>query len=68
MASVGGVQMYNWTGDFNQEWAISPQGNNTFRIRPRNAWRRVLAIDKTSNIVILNSIMDVSQQWILTTV
>jgi hypothetical protein len=54
--------MYNWTGDFNQEWIISSQENNTFLIAPRNAWWRVLAVDKTSNIVIMNYTKDASQQ------
>ena len=40
-ASVGGVQIYEWSGDVNQEWAFSTQGNNTYRIVPRTAWWRV---------------------------
>ena len=67
-APVGDVQTYNWTGDFNQEWAITSQGNNTYRIGPRNAWWRVLAVNKTSDIVILDHTGDSSQQWILTAV
>jgi endo-1,4-beta-xylanase len=37
-ATIGGVQMFNWTSDVNQKWAFSPQGNNKFRIVPRTAW------------------------------
>jgi endo-1,4-beta-xylanase len=68
-ASIGGVYIDNWTGDFDQEWAIDSQENHTYRVRPRNAWWRVLSIDnKTSNIVILNFTVDTSQQWILTNI
>jgi hypothetical protein len=62
------VGIYNWTGDFNQEWAFNLQGNRTYRIGPRTAWWRVLAVDTTSNIVISNYTMDDSQEWILTLV
>jgi GH35 family endo-1,4-beta-xylanase len=64
MAPVGDVATSNWTGDFNQEWVIISQGNNTYRIGPRNAWWRVLAVDKTSNIVIISYTNDDSEQWI----
>jgi endo-1,4-beta-xylanase len=67
-APVGEVVTSNWTGDFNQEWAISLQVNNTFHIEPRNAYWRGLAVDQASNIVIVNTNMDASQQWILTAV
>jgi len=67
-APVGRVAIYNWTGNFNQEWVITSQGNNTYRFGPRTAWWRVLGVDETSNIVIMNDIMDGSQQWIFTTV
>jgi hypothetical protein len=56
----------NWTGDFNQEWAISLQENNTFCVGPRNAYWRVLAVDKTSSIIIADYTMGDSHQWILT--
>jgi endo-1,4-beta-xylanase len=67
-APVGDVATSNWTGDFDQEWVITLQENNTFGVEPRNAYWRALAVDKTSNIVIVNNIMDASQHWILTTV
>jgi endo-1,4-beta-xylanase len=67
-APVGEVAIYTFTGNFNQEWVITPKGNNTYRVGPRTAWRRVLAVDKTSNIIITNYTMDDYQQWILTSV
>jgi hypothetical protein len=65
-APVGEVVVSNWTGDFNQEWAISLQENNTFCVGPRNAYWRVLAVDKTSKIIIADYTMGDSHQWILT--
>lgn len=53
-ASVGGVQIYSWSGDDNQEWVLSSQGNSLFRVGPRLAWSRVLTIDNTLNVSILN--------------
>jgi hypothetical protein len=67
-ATVGGVETNSWTGDFNQEWVITSQGNNTYLVGPRPAWWRVLAVDETSNVIIINYSMQESQQWILTNV
>ena len=68
-ASVGGVQMYEWSGDVNQEWAFSAQGNNTYRIVPRTAWWRVLTTYGTSDSVgIVDPSGNSSQNWILTKV
>ncbi|CAF0762907.1 unnamed protein product [Adineta ricciae] len=64
-ASTGTVRISEWTGSFDQEWVISCQGNATYRIAPRNAWQRVLAVDQTSSIVIMNSTRDERQQWII---
>ena len=66
-APVGEVDTNNWTGDFNQEWALSPRENNTFRIAPRTAWWRVLAVFETSNIAIVNYTSSDLQYWIITT-
>ena len=66
-ASVGGVEMYEWSGDVNQEWAFSAQENNTYRIVPRTAWWRVLTTYGTSdNIGIVDQSGSTSQNWILT--
>ncbi|UJR18153.1 hypothetical protein I4U23_005053 [Adineta vaga] len=64
-ASIGTVTTYDWTGSFDQEWVISHQENATYRIGPRNAWQRVLAVDQTSNIVIMNYTKDEGQYWII---
>ena len=66
-ASVGGVEMYEWSSDVNQEWAFSAQGNNTYRIVPRTAWWRVLTTYGTSdNIGIIDPSGSSSQNWIVT--
>jgi GH35 family endo-1,4-beta-xylanase len=31
-ASIGRVQTYSWSGDFNQEWNFVPEKDNTFRV------------------------------------
>ncbi|UJR18881.1 hypothetical protein I4U23_022009 [Adineta vaga] len=67
-ASIGTVQINNWTGDFNQEWSITVQGNNTYGIAPRNAWWRIFTVYETSNIGIVNRIYGGLQNWILTIV
>ena len=67
--SIGVVQIYNWTGDVNQEWAFSPQENNTYRIVPRPGWWRVMTIYGSSdNIGIINLNQTNFQNWILTKV
>ena len=66
-APVGGVETNNWTGDFNQEWALSSQGNSTFRIAPRTAWWRVLSVYETSNIAIVNYTSSDLPYWIINT-
>ena len=40
-ATIGDVQIDNWSHDVNQEWAFSSKENNTYRIVPRTAWWRV---------------------------
>jgi hypothetical protein len=67
-ASIGGVRTSNWTGEFSQEWAIVPQGNNKYRAEPRMAWWRILALYAISYIGIVNHINGGLQYWILTTV
>ena len=57
-----------WTGDFTQEWTISLQENDTFHIAPRNAYWRILAADRTSKIVIVDTNMPVSQRWTITAI
>ncbi|UJR20303.1 hypothetical protein I4U23_023434 [Adineta vaga] len=53
-ASMGTVKTDILTGNFTQEWVISHKGNATYRIGPRDARQRVLAVDQTSTIVIMN--------------
>jgi hypothetical protein len=66
---VGGVQTYNWSGNVNQEWAFSAQGNNTYRIVPRTAWWRMMTIYDTSyNIGINDRSASSAQNWIFTKV
>jgi endo-1,4-beta-xylanase len=67
-ASVGQVQTYNWLDDVNQGWAFSAKGNNIFRIVPRTAWWRVMTVNGTSNIGIVDYFTSRSQHWILTKV
>jgi hypothetical protein len=62
-APVGVVQTNDWSGDVNQEWAFSPQGNNKFRIVPRTAWWRTMTVYKTSYIGIIDHTS--RQDWIL---
>jgi endo-1,4-beta-xylanase len=65
-SAVGGVQIYTWSGDVNQEWAFSAQGNNTYRIVPRTAWWRIMTVYGTSNdIGIIDSSGSAAQYWIL---
>jgi hypothetical protein len=66
--SVGGVRTYDWSGVFNQAWAFSAQGNNTFRIVPRTAWWRVMTVYGTSNIRIIDLSDTNPQNWILSKV
>ena len=67
-APVGQVMTTIWTGDFTQEWTISLQENDTFHIAPRNAYWRILAADRTSKIVIVDTNMPVSQRWTITAI
>jgi hypothetical protein len=67
-ATVVGIGTNNWTGDFNQEWVITSQGNHTYRVGPRTAWWRVLVVDETSHIIISNNTMDDFQHWIFNSV
>jgi hypothetical protein len=68
-ASVGGVQIYNWSDDVNQEWAFSPQENNTYRVVPRTAWWRVMTVYGSSDSIGIIDLRDTgSQNWILTKV
>ena len=66
-ASVGGVEISEWTGDQNQGWAFSDQGNNTYRVVIRTAWWRVMSVYGTSDqIGIVDGTGSTSQKWILT--
>ncbi len=67
-ASVGGVQIDTWSGDFDQEWALSNQGSNLFHMGPRKAWWRVMTIDESSNIDIIDPVKGELQSWILTNI
>ena len=68
-ASIGEVQIYNWSADVNQEWAFSSKGNNTYRIVPRTAWWRVMTVYGPSDNIGIIDVTDTSpQNWILTKV
>jgi endo-1,4-beta-xylanase len=67
-ASTGGVQTYEWSGDVDQEWAFSAQGNNAYLIVPRTAWWRVMTVYGTSSIGIIDPTGSALQNWILTKV
>ena len=66
-ASVGNVEMNNWTDIIDQEWAFSSQGNSTFRLVPRTAWWRVMTVYGSSDSIgIVDLITPSAQNWILT--
>jgi endo-1,4-beta-xylanase len=67
-ATVGEVQMSNWSDNFSQEWVFTSEGNNTFRVGPRNAWSRVLTVYETTNIDVIDYRSGSAQNWILTSV
>jgi len=65
-ATVGEVQTSNWSDNVNQEWVFTSQGNNTFRVGPRNAWSRVMTVYETTNIAVVDYSSSAAQNWILT--
>jgi len=68
-ATVGGVDVVQWSNDVNQEWAFSSTGNNTYRIVPRTAWWRTMTVYGTDDqIGIVDSRTVPLHDWILTKV
>lgn len=54
-ATVGQVQIYNWSGDVTQQWAFSSKGNNTYHIVPRTTWWRIMfTYDSSDDIGIID--------------
>jgi len=66
-ATIGQVQMSNWSNDFREEWVFTYKNHNIYRIAPRNAWSRIMTIDETTNtVVVIDDKYIDNQTWILT--
>jgi hypothetical protein len=58
--------MVTWSNNFNQEWAFSSQGNNTYRIAPRMTWWHAITVYNTSNDIVIADPRTVPlHDWIL---
>ena len=67
-ATIGEVEMSNWSNNIGQEWVFTPEGNHTYRIGPRNDWSRVLTIYESIEIVVIDYNHINNQTWILTNI
>ena len=64
-ATVGQVQVSSWSNSYDQEWVLTLQENNTYRVGPRHAWSRVMTVYETTNIAIVDYSSSENQNWIL---
>jgi hypothetical protein len=64
-APVGEVRMSDWADSADEEWVLTSQGNNMFRVGPRNAWSRVMTVYETTHIDVVDYSSSSSQNWIL---
>ena len=67
-ASIGAVNINDWSMSVSQEWVLSSYGKNLFRIRPRSAWWRALAVHNSINVGIVDFITGDNKRWILTSI
>jgi endo-1,4-beta-xylanase len=64
-ATVGEVRISDWSDIASEEWVFTSQGNNMFRVGPRNAWSRVMTVYETTHIDVVDYSSSSSQNWIL---
>jgi endo-1,4-beta-xylanase len=65
-ATVGEVQMSDWSYNADEEWVFTSQGNNIYRVGPRNAWSRVMTVYEMTHIDVVDYSSSSAQNWILT--
>ncbi len=65
-ATVGEVQMSDWSYNADEEWVFTSQGNNIYHVGPRNAWPRVMTVYEMTHIDIVDYSSSSAQNWILT--
>lgn len=66
--SIGTVKISDWSVNVTQEWVFSSYGKNIFRIRPRSAWWRALAVHDLINIGVIDFISGDNKRWIFTSI